>query len=272
MLTGTILTGGTGTTNFPHIFIQPTGTTASTTWSTAGTLYGGNAPTGFTGNLLDLKLAGVSKLIVNNVGTLSGSAVGQQVYFIGTTLNNCPAAVNYLGFQLSKNGVLSWGNDVFAPSSADATLQRDGAAGILAQREGAQAQTYRWYYSYTDTSNYHRGALSTTSSGITIAAETAGSGADDLDITLTPAGVGKVKSAASVLANSGTAIPAGGTAGAGLMVSSTANFGVFFGSGAPSLSAAKGSLYLRSDGSGIAGRIYVNTNGSTTWTAVATAA
>ncbi len=69
-----------------------------------------------------------------------------------------------------------------------------------------------------------------------------------------------------------TAIPAGGTAGTGLKFSSTANFGVFFGSGAPTLSAAKGSLYLRSDGTGVANRMYVNTNGSTTWTAVTTAA
>jgi hypothetical protein len=70
----------------------------------------------------------------------------------------------------------------------------------------------------------------------------------------------------------GTAIPAGGAAGTGYMFSSTANFGVFFGSGAPTLSAAKGSLYLRSDGSGVSDRMYVNTDGATTWTAVTTAA
>jgi hypothetical protein len=70
----------------------------------------------------------------------------------------------------------------------------------------------------------------------------------------------------------GTAIPAGGTAGSGYKLSSTANFGVFFGSGVPTLSAAKGSLYLRSDGTTINDRMYVNTNGSTTWTAVITAA
>ena len=68
-----------------------------------------------------------------------------------------------------------------------------------------------------------------------------------------------------------TAIPAGGTAGSGYKFSSTSNFGVFFGSGAPSLSAAKGSLYLRSDGSGVADRGYINTDGGTTWTAIATA-
>lgn len=72
----------------------------------------------------------------------------------------------------------------------------------------------------------------------------------------------------------GTAIPAGGTAGDGLKFSSTSNFGIFFGSGAPTLSAAQGSLYLRSDGSGGTNRAYINnSSGSgTTWTALSTQA
>lgn len=69
---------------------------------------------------------------------------------------------------------------------------------------------------------------------------------------------------------SGAAIPAGGTTGAGYRFSSASNFGVFFGSGAPTLSAAKGSLYLRSDGSGVNDRAYINTDGGTTWTALVT--
>jgi hypothetical protein len=76
----------------------------------------------------------------------------------------------------------------------------------------------------------------------------------------------------SITANGGTAIPAGGTLLTGLLVSSTANFGVFFGSGAPSISAAKGSLYLRSDGSGVNNRAYIATNSSGTWTAITTVA
>jgi len=76
----------------------------------------------------------------------------------------------------------------------------------------------------------------------------------------------------TVKAASDTAIPAGGTAGTGYTFSSTANYGVFFGSGAPTLSAAKGSLYLRSDGSGTTDRAYINTDGSTTWTALTTVA
>lgn len=76
----------------------------------------------------------------------------------------------------------------------------------------------------------------------------------------------------AVHAESGTAIPAGGTAGRGFRLSSTSNFGIFFGSGAPTLSAAQGSLYLRSDGSGTSDRAYINTDGSTTWTAISTVA
>lgn len=63
-----------------------------------------------------------------------------------------------------------------------------------------------------------------------------------------------------------TAVPAGGTAGAGLKMSSTSNLGLFFGSGAPTLSAAQGSLYINTTGSTTATRLYVNTNGTTGWT------
>lgn len=68
----------------------------------------------------------------------------------------------------------------------------------------------------------------------------------------------------------GTAIPAGGSAQACISATATANFGVCFGAGAPTLSAAKGSLYLRSDGSSTSTRAYVNTDGGTTWTNLVT--
>jgi len=83
---------------------------------------------------------------------------------------------------------------------------------------------------------------------------------------------GPIKSYEEVVAAANTAPAAGGTAGKGLLVSSTANFGIFFGSGAPTISAAKGSLYLRTDGLSTSTRLYVNTDGGTTWTNVTTAA
>lgn len=70
----------------------------------------------------------------------------------------------------------------------------------------------------------------------------------------------------------GTAIPASGAQSAGILMSSTANFGIFYGSGAPTLTAAKGSIYLRSDGSSTSTRMYVNTDGVNTWTNVTTGA
>lgn len=76
----------------------------------------------------------------------------------------------------------------------------------------------------------------------------------------------------NILAGGTVSIPAGGTAGVGYMLSSTTNFGIFYGSGVPTLAAAKGSIYLRSDGSSVSTRMYVNTDGGTTWTNVTTGA
>jgi len=47
---------------------------------------------------------------------------------------------------------------------------------------------------------------------------------------------------------------------------------ICFGSGAPTLSAAKGSLYLRTDGSGVGDRAYIASDAAGTWTALTTAA
>lgn len=76
----------------------------------------------------------------------------------------------------------------------------------------------------------------------------------------------------ALTAFSGTAVPAGGAADKAFLISSTAHLGIYFGSGAPTVSAAKGSLYICTDGSTTNDRLYVNTNGTTGWTAVITAA
>lgn len=76
--------------------------------------------------------------------------------------------------------------------------------------------------------------------------------------------VGSTVSAVAVLAT-----PAGGAAA---LFMGTASLGIYFGSGTPTVSAAKGSLYLRTDGTTTNDRMYVNTNGATNWTAVTTAA
>ena len=74
----------------------------------------------------------------------------------------------------------------------------------------------------------------------------------------------------TVTVDSATAVVAGGDAA--VLMTSTAGLGIYVGSGVPTVSAAKGSLYLRTDGTTTNDRAYINTNGSTTWTALTTAA
>lgn len=76
-------------------------------------------------------------------------------------------------------------------------------------------------------------------------------------------------SSSTVTALSDSAVAAGGAA---LLLGTTSSVGVYVGSGAPSVSAAKGSLYLRTDGSSTSTRAYINTDGGTTWTNITTAA
>jgi hypothetical protein len=79
-----------------------------------------------------------------------------------------------------------------------------------------------------------------------------------------------VSPAGKVLTSSLAAIPAAGSLAVGITLTSTANFGVFAGSGAPTLSAAKGSLYIRSDGTTNVTRAYIATDSAGTWTAINT--
>jgi hypothetical protein len=74
----------------------------------------------------------------------------------------------------------------------------------------------------------------------------------------------------NVTVDSGTAPTAGGMSA--ILISSTAGLGIYVGSGVPTVSAAQGSLYLRTDGSSTSTRAYINTNGGTTWTNLTTAA
>ena len=80
-----------------------------------------------------------------------------------------------------------------------------------------------------------------------------------------------VSATGNITADSATGLVAGG-ASAFIATNVAAGMGIYVGSGAPTVAAAQGSLYLRSDGSSTSTRAYINTNGSTTWTAITTAA
>ena len=79
-----------------------------------------------------------------------------------------------------------------------------------------------------------------------------------------------VAATGNVTADSNVALVAGG-ASAFIATNTANNMGIYVGSGAPTVSAAQGSLYLRSDGSSTSTRVYINTNGTTGWAAITTA-
>jgi hypothetical protein len=83
--------------------------------------------------------------------------------------------------------------------------------------------------------------------------------------------VASLAATGNVIADSNVALVAGG-ASAFIATNTANNMGIYVGSGVPTVSAAKGSLYLRSDGTTTNDRAYINTNGTTTWTALTTAA
>lgn len=204
--------------------------------------------------LIDLQVGGVSQFSVTKAGAVT--AVGVAIPTISSTstlTNKTLTAPTINGASLS--GTLA-GTPTF-----NALITFDAGVKI-----GTAGSTYAaGSLGYTDTNH---GFLYRPPRAGALYAHAFQSFAGSTIVGITEAGVFSVIDA--VTAFVGTAIPAGGTTGAGLKVSSTANFGVFFGSGAPTLSAAKGSLYMRSDGSGVNDRMYVNTDGSTSWTAVVT--
>ena len=75
-----------------------------------------------------------------------------------------------------------------------------------------------------------------------------------------------------VTALSGTAVGAGANTQAWIKASSTSNLGVYYGTGDPTFSAAKGSTYSKTDATTTTTRFWINTDGSTTWTAFTSAA
>jgi hypothetical protein len=78
-----------------------------------------------------------------------------------------------------------------------------------------------------------------------------------------------VSATGNVTADSNVGLVAGG-ASAFIATNVAAGMGIYIGSGAPTVAAAKGSLYLRSDGSSASTRLFVS-DGGTTWIAVTTA-
>jgi hypothetical protein len=167
-LTGALNVGGSATTTFPHIFHQPTGATAATTWSSganAGTVFGANEATGFTGNFFDGKVAGVTTCkIVGSTGAMSVytyNGINWAVYdSVGgtlrsyeqggrwfatdgftTTSSGLSMQDTYSGIRLRNSFWIGWSADSNYYGTNDLILGRDAAATLQLGADHATTAT-----------------------------------------------------------------------------------------------------------------------------------
>ncbi|HKS72061.1 MAG TPA: hypothetical protein VJQ82_02620 [Terriglobales bacterium] len=119
-LTGTLFTGGTGTTTMPFVYIDPAGT-SSTVWSTAGTLLGLNAPSGCTGNVIDAQTNGLTAFKVACGGGITTTAL--NVTSATSTLNQ---------IQITNSNAYIWAgrSTILSPSDGVVNLQNNAEDGF----------------------------------------------------------------------------------------------------------------------------------------------
>jgi len=99
LLSGAPVTGGTATTNFPQFYINKTGNTAPTSFSTGGVMSGINAPSGFLGNFVEYHLNGGATVFsvsqtgaISTLSTLSAVGVAQASKYQSST--NCSSSAS----------------------------------------------------------------------------------------------------------------------------------------------------------------------------------
>ena len=185
---------GVGTTDAPTFLAQTltgqslTGVQATSlvdlaaTWNTSGTpsaIKLNVVETGAGSNaaslLMDLQFGGVSRCKVSKAGNATfpiqviagatGNAgqtsglVANGIYLSGGTIYG-PSTQFVIapGVGISQNAAsyLAWGDGASAVGTIDTYLFRDGAPGVLAQRNGSAIQTLRIYNTYTDVNNFSR--------------------------------------------------------------------------------------------------------------------
>ena len=191
--------------------------TLTQTWNNAAVVFTGvlanitNTASDTSSLLMDLQVGGATKLRVTKFGgvvsTIQTASFGRGAFCSGETgfgdLAFCAGLDNsgdsatgafrtLTGWATRSTRGYHWVSDDNAVGGTiDLSLWRD-AADTLAQRNGTNAQVTRGYFSFTDASNYQRWALQSGAGYSEFASETAGTGADDVDIRLTPAGNGRV--------------------------------------------------------------------------------
>lgn len=270
------------------------------TWNNSGVTFTGmrlsvtNTSSNAASSLADFRVGGSSVASVGLSGSytiLNGSGnttlSGGQIFFTSTAsfpkivvpnLSITNAANPGSSWIYTTPGIFSVGTSVFGagiifsvPASGVLQLGDPDAAAPVAQ--GLRVQSVVAGTSNTAGQDFTvRGSLGTgTGAGGRIIFQTAAAGSTGTAQNAA-ANALVINANGSVVVDAAQATPAGGAAAACLLFGTTSGFGIYFGSGVPTVSAGQGSIYLRSDGSSTSTRLYVNTDGSTTWTNFTSAA
>lgn len=209
-ITGSIFTGGSGSTNTPQVLIQPSsGVTANTGWNTSGTALGVVLPvTGTLANFLHFRRDNIPYLSINGTGRATGFEVaavggaGLQAYTTqGSAHQELVANRTVLlgdgstGLRMSAAYYIGWSSSAAGAGDAfnnnDLIIRRD-AAGILAQRNGTNAQSFRIYNTFTSATNYELASIGWATNILSIGTEKGSGGGTARAMQLVTDGTSRV--------------------------------------------------------------------------------
>ena len=186
------LTGGTVTASAPLI-------DATQTWNNAAVTFTGirfnatNTASAAASTLIDLQVGGVSRMRVTRGGTLHLSEFTNSGFY-------SPAPI----WHGSTAGLLAATNLAIG-SSLDTILER-GGAGIIEQRNAANAQEYRIFNTFTSATNHERGFLKWSSNVFQIGTEKGSGGGTARALELQTDGVTRLTIATNGQVTAGTQI------------------------------------------------------------------
>lgn len=193
LLGSTTLTGATITADAPVLNLAQTWNNAAITFT--GLKLNATDTASASGSLLlDIGTGGgtyASKFNVSKAGVVragDGTATAPAYSFISQPLTgfylSSATAIDFavsnaarirFGSGATSISVFSDSGSILFGSASDAILTRD-TTNTLAQRNGANAQTFRLYGTYTDASNYERARIAWSGNILNIGSEAAGTG------------------------------------------------------------------------------------------------
>lgn len=266
------VTGALPFTNMVGIDIAAVGTVTAGVWNVTSTNLTTANLTAVTGNITsmtsttitstNLKVSSSATMpdssVWNATGIVAASGTGNVLVLSssGMVLTSVSTGVNvgYLAVNYGANAVNSFQTASGTPTSP--TALTSGALIAALAFSGYTGTGFSSPKSRLVAVNSETGSWTATSNGCGLEFDTTASG--------TTSRVQAMRVQAGVTIGSATTDP-----GVGNIALPGAT--IYSGTGAPTSVAPQGSIYLRSDGTALTGRMYINTSGASTWTNVTTA-